>query len=68
MNKKTKKLALSRETLRNLADFGLRKAAGGTGFACTSDDTCETCVGTACDTCFSILPNCTEACATDRTC
>lgn len=65
MNKKSKKLALSRETLRNLSNGGLRKAAGATGFACTSEDTCETCVGTRCDTCFTILPACTEACTSD---
>lgn len=56
MKHKTKKLTLGRETLRRLADLDLERAGGGL--------TPGTCQGTRCDTCFSILPNCTEACDT----
>lgn len=69
MNRKVKKLRLSKETLRQLDASALRKAAGGSDEGCGSrfiscDTTCEsdTCQGTRCDTCFSILPACTEAC------
>ena len=69
MKKRAKKLTLSKETLRNLDAARLRKAAGGTDtgqctVTCYQVDTCGSCQGTLCDTCFSRLPNCTQACVT----
>ena len=49
MKKKTMKLQLNRETLRNLGERDLRNAAGGATFLQCSDpcltdgDTCDTC-------------------------
>jgi hypothetical protein len=69
MHKKLRKLTLNKETLRNLDDRGLRVAGGvtanGTGICAgcePTDETCDTCMGTRCDACFSRLPQCTEAC------
>lgn len=64
MNKKAKKLRLSRETLRGLDKDTLRQAAGGdtTVSGLWSDCFTCSCVGTICDTCFTRLQACTEAC------
>lgn len=40
MKRRTKKLSLNRETLRNLQGDALRKAAGGTGCTMEDDTTC----------------------------
>jgi hypothetical protein len=58
MKRTTKKLALSRETLRNLEETAAREAAGGAGpvtvtqFDCTANGACIS--GHA--TCFTCMP------------
>jgi hypothetical protein len=56
VKKRTKKLALSRETLRALADPPLREAAGGATAHCGSDPR------SFCDICLSVASQCPSFC------
>ena len=49
--KKTKKLTLSRETLRALGDRQMAPVAGGSGCPTCADQTCGSCFGSCFQTC-----------------
>lgn len=65
MKKKTKKLALHRETVRNLDDSGLKDVQGGTGwthggFGCATTCRCHDFIDTFSGDCTVDCPNTSE--------
>lgn len=57
-----KKLALSKETLRNLSDHQLEGVAGGVTQGCASTSSSGNCTGTIVSDCHCPTDHCTQFC------